>query len=188
MGTHRRRRGESWHWLRCLLFTVALVSVAPGDMFGAGPAQDRLGEYQVKAAFLYNFMKFIEWPSSDTRSAGFVICVVGRDPFYEALEAVVKGKQANGREIVVRQLERDHDPQACHSVFIPDSDSKRSAEILERIRHAAVLTVGEGSRFLSEGGLIRLYIDDNHVRFQIDGAGARRVGLKVSSQLLSLAR
>lgn len=173
---HRRGSGAAL----AALLTVAVSLPAA--------AQRQLSEHEVKAAFLYNFMKFVEWPQPDDRSAARSICVAGRDPLHEVLETIAQGKQVNGREVVVRQLAGDDDPRECHAIFIVASEASRTASILQRVRYAAVLTVGETRRFVTDGGMVRFYVEGNRVRFEIDPAGAQRAGLKISSQLLSLAK
>ncbi|MBI4885716.1 MAG: YfiR family protein [Acidobacteria bacterium] len=162
---------------------AALMAAAPGA--AAQPPQ--FDESQVKAAFLFNFMKFVEWPSPDPRSRPLVICVAGPDDVRNALAAIVKQAPATAG-LAVRPLTDGDDPRACHSVFIAASEARRTAEVVERVAGAAVLTVGETSSFLNEGGLIRFYVSENRLRFQIDPVGARVAGLRVSAQLLSLGR
>lgn len=161
------------------LLAVSLTAAAPAQQFD---------ESQVKAAFLYNFMKFVEWQVPRNGSASLVICTTGRGDVNDALEAFVSTRRENGRPVAVRQLASDDDPLACHSVFLAASEPQRSADILARVRNADVLTVGETAQFLAEGGLVRFYVSDNRVRFQIDAVGARVVGLRISPQLLSLAK
>lgn len=178
-------RGRAFSRHGVSVVTAFLLTVAVSV---PAQAQRNLDEYEVKAAFLYNFMKFVEWPPSDDWSSTLAICVVGRGPFLEVLETIAQGKQANGREVDVRQFLDGDDPRTCHAIFVVASEARQTAAILQRVRHAAVLTVGETRQFLSDGGMVRFYVEANRVRFQIDPAGAQRAGLKVSSQLLSLAK
>ena len=177
--------------LKRQLAVSALVCLAVG-VYAPPPLAraraDRLDESQVKAAFLYNFAKFVQWPTPDERSDALMIGVVGGDRFNEVLAAIVAGKSVNGRDIVVRQIQADDDVRAFHIVFIPASEARQTAEILQRVQRSGVLTVGETPQFLQEGGLIQFYVRDNHVRFQINAAAANQAGLKISSQLLSLSK
>ena len=101
----------------------------------------------------------------------------------------MNGKTVNGRAIVVRELRDEEDARGCHMVFFDEaSDGPRRSGILRRVRDGAVLTVGETNKFLAEGGLVRLYVEGDRLRFQIDSVGVQLSGLKVSAQLLSLAK
>lgn len=147
-------------------------------------------EYKVKAAFLFNFAKFVEWPSDSFSAPGepVTLCILGDDPFGESLDAVVRGESLNGRPFVVHRTRDLREARGCHVVFVPGSESRRHGEILATLRGTGVLTVGEGPGFLSEGGVIRFVLDQNRVRFEVnlDAAGAHR--LRLSSKLLRLAR
>jgi len=172
---------------RLLVFSCVLVGATTLDLRAAGAQGERRDEYHVKAAFLYNFAKFIQWPESD-RSEMLVVGVVGHSPFNEVFEAVVTGKSVNGRVIVVRQFQSDDDPRAFNIIFIGVSEARRTADILLRVGGASVLTVGETPHFLTEGGIVQFYVRENRVRFDINSAGANQAGLRISSQLLSLAK
>jgi hypothetical protein len=170
-----------------LVVSCVLVGATTLDLRAAAAEGDRLDEHHVKAAFLFNFAKFIQWPTSD-RSETLVVGVLGQNPFNEVLEAVVTGKSVNGREVVVRQLRNEDDVRAFHIIFIAASEARRGARILERVGGASVLTVGETPQFLREGGIVQFYVRENRVRFDINSAGANQAGLRISSQLLSLAK
>jgi hypothetical protein len=147
------------------------------------PAQEVSREYQVKAAFLFNFAKFVEWP---TRPAvePIVICVAGVNPFGSLLAELVKGEQIGGRDVAARII---LEPDAgCHEVFIPRGAN--APAYLRAARGQPVLTVGETSDFVAQGGLVRLYLDGGQVRFEIARAAAERARLRISSRLLKLAR
>jgi hypothetical protein len=168
----------------CLVFLTTAPNLRAAD--GAG---ERISETQVKAAFLYNVVKFVQWSASDLPSDSVVIGLVSRDAFRRALEGIVNGKTVNGRPIVVRELRDDGDARGCHIVFFDDaSESRRKGSILRRAREGGALTVGETTRFLFDGGLVRLYVDGDRLRFQIDAVGVRLAGIKVSAQLMSLAK
>ena len=168
--------------------TVPAIAALVGMLLGAAPfasgLQVRTDEYEVKANFLVNFAKFVTWPSNQDP---LVLAVVGIDPFGPYLDTIVRGKTVNGRSIVVKRLQAGESLNGSHVVFVSESESARTAEILEQMRHAPVLTVGETQRFLRDGGMIRLVVEENRVRFQIDANRAEAAGLRVSSQLLSLA-
>jgi hypothetical protein len=154
----------------------------------AAPPQTRVDEYQIKAAFLYNFAKFVQFPPSDDRPGPLVIGVLGDDPFGRILDEAIKGKTVQGREIGVRRLSDAGDLRRCHMVFVSESETRHLPDIVGRAQHAGVLTVGESAHFLREGGIVRFYVEANRVKFQINADAAERAGLKINSLLLSLAQ
>lgn len=146
-------------------------------------------ERQVKIGFLYNFAKFIEWPSGAVpeSSAPFTVGVVGDDSFCDALEETLRGKTINSRPVVVRKLlgaELDNPGQI---LFISPSLGKEVPTVLARVRNAPVLTVGDMMDFAALGGVINFKIEEHRVRFEINIDAAQRAGLQVSSQLLAIA-
>lgn len=147
-------------------------------------------EYRVKAAFLYNFAKFVTWPAQvfPASDAPVVFCLAGDDPFQELLDATTKDRKVEGRPIVIRRLPAEAPLAGCHLVFSSESDGARVAHVLQRAAGAGALTVGEAEEFLLRGGMIRLLVDEGKVRFDISTRSAEQAGLKVSSQLLKLAR
>jgi hypothetical protein len=145
-------------------------------------------EYEVKAAFLYNFVKFVEWPSTPGEQKGpLLLCVLGKDPFEGALEETAAGKRLNGRHLVIRQITEPAAARSCHVLFIAASESGRIAEILETVAASSVLTVSDIDRFCERGGMITFLMDGQRVRFRISSEAARHAGLKISSMLLQLA-
>lgn len=170
--------------LTFLILGAALVPTA------AIAQQSGPSEYQVKAAFLYNFTKYVEWPDSAFADAGspFVIGVVGRDPFGSALDRTVDGRTVNGRSIEVRRFRRAEDVSGAHILFVSDSESDRVAKIIEHLGNAHTLVVGDMDEFLERGGTINFLIEDSRVRFEINTDASDRAGLTISSKLLALAR
>ncbi|HEX7183153.1 MAG TPA: YfiR family protein [Thermoanaerobaculia bacterium] len=146
-------------------------------------------EYAVKAAFLYNFAKFVEWPADAFRGPGdpMTLCVLGEDPFGGELDQTVGGKTVTGRQIVVRRSTRLTDLPECRVLFVSSSEGPRLAQILAAVGDRAVLTVGEEETFARAGGIISFVVRENRVRFQIDRKAAARAGLSISSRLLELA-
>lgn len=147
-------------------------------------------EHQVKAVFLYNFAKFIDWPSDpspDSRDP-VVIGIVGEDPFGNLLERTVKGKTVDRREIVIKRFKRGQDLRGCHILFVSSSESKHLRAIFESLKGASVLTVGETEGFARLGGVINFTLEDNQVHFEVNVDAAERARLKISSKLLSLAK
>ena len=147
-------------------------------------------EYEVKAAFLYNFAKFVEWPSQAFSDAGspFTIGVVGDNPFGDDLERTLRDKALNGHPIAAKQVKAPSELRTCHILFISPSEKKRLPDILKLIRDAGVLTVSEMEDFLPAGGMINFLMVDNKVRFEINDEPAKRAGLRLSSKLLHLGK
>lgn len=169
--------------LWCLVLLVLLAARAPA----AG--ERRSLEYQVKAAFLYNFARFTEWPDDAVggQDAPFVLGILGEDPFGNNLEQTVSGKQVNDRPLVIRRGGTLEDIGPCHILFVSESENRRLTEILAGVASRPVLTVGESDDFTQRGGMIRLLRKADRVRFEIKARVAERAGLKISSKLLRLA-
>jgi hypothetical protein len=156
---------------------------------GALHAARAPGEYEVKAALLFNFAKFVTWPAASFPSpdAPFAIGVVGDDPFGPALENVLAGKVVGGRPIVIRRWRTIADAGECQILFIAASERTRWRRIFDILAQQPVLTVSDGPDFAPQGGMIGLTVVDGHLRFDINPVGATRAHLEVSSRLLSLA-
>ena len=150
-------------------------------------AQTAFSEYQVKAAFLYNFAKFIEWPPRDEKGP-LKIGILGDDPFGDYLKEVIQDKTIRNRLIETRHFRTVDNLEVCDILFISDSESKRTPEVINILAGVPVLTVGEGRGFADQGGMIGLVIDDGKVRFDINAKAAKASGITVRSQLLDLAR
>lgn len=147
-------------------------------------------EYQVKAAFLYNFARYVEWPAEAFPPSGqpFVVTVLGEDPFGPALDAVLKGRTIRDRNLSVRRAARLEDVGTSHILFIAGSEDEALARILRRLDAAPTLTIGESPHFAEQGGMVRFRKDRDRVGFEINVASTEKAGLRVSSQLLKLAR
>jgi len=146
-------------------------------------------EYEIKAAFLYNFAKFVEWPSNAFKGPKqpLNICVFGRDPFGRALDDALLGKAIGDHPTALAHAHQLPELAGCHVVFVSAAETPRLAEILGNLRGHNVLVVGETEGFASSGGVIQFVLDENRVRFAINPDAANRAGLKVSSKLLALA-
>jgi hypothetical protein len=143
-------------------------------------------EYQVKAVFLYNFTQFIHWPPAASSSGSpFVIGVLGSDPFGSYLDQTVVGEKVAGRSIVVRRFKELEDISVCHILFV--SGSQATAGTLSSLKSRNVLTVGDNGSFITQGGMIRFYMENNKIRLQINLATAKEAGLEISSKLLRVA-
>ena len=161
--------------------------VAASLLFPA--AGQEIEEYQVKAAYLYNFAKFVEWPAQVFASPAspIVICVLGEDPFGGALQDVVRGKTASRRTLVVRTIPEFSGAKGCQILFIGSLEWKRNRLALGNLNGSGVLTVGEEPGFGSSGGIINFKLEAGRVRFEINVAAARQAPVQISSKLLSLA-
>lgn len=164
------------------LFSAGIPSLAHGD---TQPAP----EYAVKAAFLFNFAKFVEWPGDAFSGAAspIVVCVLGEDPFGEALGSL-KGKTANGRPIAIRYAATLGDLERCHLLFVSASETRNLPRILHATKGWSILTVGDTNGFAQDGGIINLVKTENRVGIEINLEAARRTRLKISSKLLALAK
>ncbi|HYZ86419.1 MAG TPA: YfiR family protein [Bryobacteraceae bacterium] len=143
-------------------------------------------EYEVKAAFLLNFTRFVEWDSIDLPpNAPLSICILGEDPFGRTLDDAVQGEQVGEHKISVQRIKPD-DETTCHLVFVSRSQ-KDTAKLLSKFP-SGVLTVGEGTEFLKHGGMIAFVLENRRVRFDISMPAVRGAGLRLSSRLLTVAR
>jgi hypothetical protein len=170
-------------WVACCATAVLLVCAS------AAAQRPGTSEESVKAAFLYNFTKFVDWPETafTQPSAPFVVCAFADPGFRKALESILTNEQVRGRPITIAapQLE---DIRGCHLAYFGPADPERQARLLDAAKRAPVLTVGEGRRFLDQGGLIAFMLENDRVRFAISKRGADAAGLNVSSKLLRVAR
>jgi len=160
-----------------------------------GPLSARIqarasNEYQVKAAFLYNFVKFVDWPAEafSDASSPLVIGIIGEDPFGGALDQAINGKSIGGRPLVVRRLKWGQDLHSCHILYISPSERKRVPQIIQSLKGASVLTVGDMEQFNQQGGIINFILEANRVRFEINSRAADQARLRISSKLLALAK
>lgn len=154
----------------------------------AAQGESGVSEEEIKAAFLFNFAKFVEWPPLHNSASVFVVGVLGRDSFAAALEQIVQGKAINGKPLLVRRLSRPPESRGCHVVFLTGDDKNRPKQLLAAISAEGVLTVGEAEEFAERGGVIGFVKESNRIRFEINLEAASRAGLRVSSRLLQLAR
>jgi len=143
-------------------------------------------EYAVKAGFLYNFPKFVEWPAGAFSDANFVLCVVGADPFDTVLDTL-NGKLVGGRPLVVKRYSAAGPLGGCQVLFVSDSERRRMGQILAAIGKAPVLLVGEMENFTQLGGMIQFVTTDKGVQFEVNIETARQHGLQFSARLLRLA-
>jgi len=148
-----------------------------------------LDEYEVKAGFLYNFARFVDWPAEAFRSSGepFTICVLGQDPFGQYLDDEVVGKTIGGRPVVVQHITGARHTGVCHILFAGASADKGVLSIFAA-KQSGVLTVGDAGNTASESVIIGFIMENGKVRFAINAAAADRAGLHISAKLLNLAQ
>ena len=161
-----------------------LLAAAPGRAQVPPPS-----EYQLKAAFLYNFAKFIDWPPEAFAAdqSPFIIGILGDNPFGTDLERTVAGKLINNRPITIRSFPTAAEAANCHILFISSSEKKLLPEIIQSLHGTAVLTVGETDQFIASGGMVNFMQEASKIRFQINDDAAKAARLKISSKLMSLA-
>jgi hypothetical protein len=166
-------------WL-CIAVLIGLPVTAP--------AQSK--EYQIKAAFLFNFAQFVDWPSAAFAETNtpFCIGILGDDPFGAALDQTVQGENVDNRRILIERSQNIEDLKNCQMIFVSRSEKRHIGEILTGLDSRPVLTVSEVEGFAQSGGGINFYLAGPKVRFEINPTATQSDGLKVSSQLLSLGK
>lgn len=184
-------RGSITQSLAILMAIFVLLVVARSARAQEGLI-DR--EYPIKAAYLYNFGKYVEWPPDvvSIQSGGrrdFVIGVVGNNPFGNSLTAIARKKKLKGKAIVIKQIRTTKEYQPCHILFVPARQKPELvSSILKQARGSSVLVVGETKGFSQRGGIVNFYVEQNKVRFEINSDAAESAELKISAKLLRLGR
>ena len=164
-----------------VIVVVAVLATLLSTQLSAAPT-----EYQVKAAFVFNFAKFVEWPG--VQADPFTICVFGTDPFDGALDSIVTERGLNGRTVDVRRVAPVSSGRECNIAFLAASESTKMDEFLAHFGRRGVLTVSDATGFAGRGGMIELLLERGRVRLVINIEAAVHANLKISSQLLRLAR
>lgn len=164
---------------------LAAVLFVVGVMRSEGAA---FSEAEVKAAFVYNLAKFVEWPTNafPSEAAPLRVGVFGDEEFTAKLTTLLADKKAHNRAFEVKRIVNPQDAKNFHIVFIPSAESKRGLLVLDAVKKAPVLTVGESDEFFEYGGMINLYFEDGQLRFEINAEAAEKAGLVISSKLLRL--
>lgn len=178
------------HAVRGLVRRAACWILAVAWLAAAAHAQTaRFDEHEVKAVFLFNFVQFVEWPTTAFRDprAPVVIGVLGEDPFGRTLDEIVRGEHVRNRDLVVQRYRRLEDVGACHILFVSSSEAGRYGDILAALQHRPTLTVGDMDGFASRGGMVRFLTERSRVRFEINTAAVKAAGLTISSTLLRSA-
>jgi YfiR/HmsC-like len=174
-----RLYGRLWHILAAAGCAAFLLPYAA--------AQPKL-ESEVKAAFLLNFTRFVDWPaqSFENSSSPLTICIIGDDPFGRVLDQLVEGETSNGRKIEVDRMRRAPAAKSCQVLFV--SRSEKNVPALLAGVGTGVLTVSDREKFLNEGGMIALFLEGTHVRFDINLRAATKASLSLNARLLNVAR
>jgi len=146
-------------------------------------------EYQVKAAYLYNFGRFVEWPAkvSAAKDGLFTICVLGQDPFGPILNAVLANETIAGKNVVTEKIPKPEDAVKCQILFISSSEESQLKHILATLDSASVLTVSDLPQFSRRGGMVQFILEGTRVRFEVNLSPTEHAGLTLSSELLKLA-
>jgi hypothetical protein len=168
--------------------SVLLVAAALAASAALSAETRSPSESDVKAAFLYNFTKYVEWPAESLSGDSLVLCVFSRDPLGSILDETVRGETVHDRRLTTRRLTQLEQARSCHLLFVAASEEKDLTRVLQVLEGAHVLTVGDGEQFAEHGGMIGFRTEENKVRFDINVEAAERAGLKISSQLLKLGR
>jgi hypothetical protein len=187
--THRFARVSSVRQLPAFGLVLSLIlpiGIGPG-LAAANPAH---GEYEVKAAFLLNFARLVEWPAASFSSphAPLVLAVLADDDVGDSIERGVRGKAVGSHPVQMVRLSRSEDVEGSHIVFVSSGDRDRDRRVIKAALGKSVLTVGDASDFVRHGGIINFFIKDQKVRFAINRQAADNAGLRISSRLLRLAR
>ncbi|HXW05374.1 MAG TPA: YfiR family protein [Vicinamibacterales bacterium] len=180
---------------RRLVTAIAAVLIGTRVLAASSPGPERQApgqaspEYMIKAAYLLNFARLIEWPPQAfaAAEAPITVGVVGADPFGQALELTFQGKTVNRRPIAVQRLQWSQDLRRCHILFVSQTDSGRLGELSNRVAGLPVLVVSEATQAAARGATINFRIEDDRVRFDVNVDAAKRAQLTVSSQILRVA-
>lgn len=167
-----------------------VLALAVGQLASWQPARAQAGlETAVKAAYLYKFAAFVEWPASafDSATSPAQICIAGPDPFGGVLDQAIRGQKIGDHPITVVRLDRVDRGAPCHILFVSHSLRQSAADALSRVRGSPILTVTDANADPADRGVIDFVLKDGHVRFRIDARAASQNGLAISSKLLNLA-
>jgi hypothetical protein len=179
-----QNHGSLWYCVSIVL--VMLFFVSPSNL----PAQQsKASEFEVKAAYLYNFGRFVQWSQAAAASKGnsFPICVFGQDPFGTVLDTTLSGESIDGKAVVAKRVSKAQDALDCRVLYISASEDSRLKDILVGLDKAGVLTVSDIPQFSQRGGMIQFVVVANKIRFEVNLTSAQEAGLTLSSDLLKVA-
>jgi hypothetical protein len=182
---YRRMVRDRGVWLQCTIAALAYLLFAGSSALG----QQKPSEYQVEAAYLYNFGRFVEWPAKGVLPQGssFSICVLGEDPFGQALDATLAGETIGKQRVTARRISSPQMSGDCQILFISSSEADRLNKIIEALDKSAVLTVSDIPQFSQRRGMIQFVLEENRIRFEVNLTATQRAGLTLSSELLKVA-
>jgi hypothetical protein len=190
---HKRAENLMFRRLRILIVALSIsLSWAPGA-FAQSPDSSESSEYLIKAGFIFNFAKFVEWPSNafTQPDSPIEIGILGTDPFGTIIDKIVQDKKIGTRGFIVKRLKWGADVKElreCKILFVGASERAHMDELVQIVKGLPILTVGETPGFAERGGVIRFVLEDNRVRFEVNVVAARQADLTISSRLLTLAR
>ena len=171
---------------------VTLIGIILLVLFSANShlygQSESLRQYQLKAAFIFNFIKFAEWPEEALGDSALpiIIGVLGDNPFGDSF-GIIENKSAKGRELFIKQFKTVQEVDTCHILFISSSEQKKYKQIFDVLKSSSILTVGETDDFTQQGGIISLIVNKNRIRFEINLDAVEDSEIRLSSQLLKLA-
>lgn len=178
----RRKRGSiGWKLIAAFCALIGLLLSAP-EVSG-----QTVSEYDVEAAYLYNFGKFVQWPASASKASTFQICILGPDPFGGTLDRLIANDTIDGKPIVKRLIDAASDAAGCNILYIADSEAPDIRRILAALNHQPELLVSSISGFISDGGTVQFLLEEHRVRFEINLDAASQSDLVPSSELLKVA-
>jgi hypothetical protein len=175
-----------------LLITIILATLSLGrDVCAQKPTES--SEYEIKAGYIYNFPKYVEWPAAARGSvdAPIIIGVLGDDSFADALSDIVAGKKLSERKLVVRKLKWSKEPKElkdCTMVYVAASEAAHGDDVIQLLKGSPILTIGDFRDFAKHGGIINFFLENNNVRFEANVEAAKQSDLTISSQMLIRAK
>jgi len=175
------------------LFRLAGLAAVVSWALLASPSlraqQARPSEYQVKAAYIYNFGRFVTWPATATAepNSSFAICVLGKDPFGAILDSTLGGESLEGKPVAIRRIQKPQDASGCRILFIDSAEESHLRDILMALDDESILTVSDMPDFSRRGGMIQFVLDGERVRFEVNLTSTENAKLTLSSELLKVA-
>ena len=171
-------------WLTAVALAWGLLGI-PGVLAQSPKPTD----YDVKAAYLYNFGRFVEWPGkvAATQGGSFTVCVLGQDPFGPSLDATLAGETIGGKAVVARRISSAQESDNCQILFLSLTEASRLNKIITDLNKKPVLTVSDMPQFLKSGGMIQFVLEEKRIRFEVNLTATQRAGLALSSELLKVA-
>jgi hypothetical protein len=189
----RRVPRDQARWRVLSLRPLLTVVAAAAWFFLVIPAllaqNPRPTDYEVKAAYLYNFGRFVEWPGrvAAAQRGFFTVCVLGQDPFGPRLDATLAGETIGGKTIVAQRISSAEESGNCQILFLSLTDESRLTKVIADLDKKAVLTVSDAPQFVNRGGMIQFVLEGKKVRFEVNLTATQHAGLTLSSELLKVA-